>query len=493
VSAALDAFFARVRAGDTGALAWADGPRRRAAWLDNGELVLIHSNLKSESPARVEERNPGASPSELRRALARARLAGLFYEKEGAVEWLDREEPPRREPEDLPLLLGLMNLPAVPAGAFPRASAGGDDWIARLACTPAIKEYLRSLDGSRDAEDVLQFGPAPPDDIDGAIRAAWLLGAIVDSGGQAVTYVVRTGGGASPAGRDPAAVLPAVEVRQPTQPALARLGETAKKVQAARTHFEVLGTRAEDDVETHRRAYFALARDLHPDQYATTSPEARARASVVFDRVRAAWELLADDKQRKDYVAQLRGQKTEDELAAEKVRGVITGEASFKRGMLEFRAGRVAAAHEHFAVATAAVPEEREFQAYAGYCAFRVFEKRDADRAAAGVNSIRAAIAANERLDAAHYLLGLVHRAQGNADAARASFTAALKIRPANIDAERELRRLDRERDAKKEAGSAGLLGRFFSASKPPPATEAGSKAGGPKKGTGKAGPAEGK
>lgn len=103
---ALAAFFARVRAGETGALGWSDGPRRRAAWLDNGELVFVYSNLKSESPARVEERNPGVSASELHRAVARTRLAGLFGEPGGEIAWHEREVPPRREPEDLPLLLG---------------------------------------------------------------------------------------------------------------------------------------------------------------------------------------------------------------------------------------------------------------------------------------------------------------------------------------------------------------------------------------------------
>jgi hypothetical protein len=55
----------------------------------------------------------------------------------------------------------------------------------------------------------------------------------------------------------------------------------------------------------------------------------------------------------------------------------------------------------------------------------------------------------------------------GNEAAARRAFVAALRLKPSNPDAAREMRRLGRERDAAAEAAPTGFLSRLF-AKKPP-------------------------
>ena len=81
--------------------------------------------------------------------------------------------------------------------------------------------------------------------------------------------------------------------------------------------------------------------------------------------------------------------------------------------------------------------------------------------AAAGAAKVQAAVQANEKLDNVWVLHGTVLRTLGDEGGARYAFIAALKQRPSNPDAARELKRLDREAAAT-ESASGGLFSRFF-------------------------------
>ena len=71
---------------------------------------------------------------------------------------------------------------------------------------------------------------------------------------------------------------------------------------ATRTHYDVLGvsrTATQDDI---RRAYRALARNLHPDVASSS-----AHASLAMSEVNSAWSVLSDPKRRREYDRSLDG------------------------------------------------------------------------------------------------------------------------------------------------------------------------------------------
>lgn len=481
-----------IREASTGALTWQHDKRRRAVWLDGGQAVLFQSNLKSETPERVAEKNPGLGGDDLARRVQEARLRGILGEAEGEYKFTPGIAPQREAAEIVALLMSAADLlPAAPEGSYPRVQTA--PILARLPIDPGLRTYLWEMDGTRDLDEVTSFAPAHPDVLDRALRVAFLLGAVVDAG-RATTTATVTGQGEAATGIFPAGwetARPAAPQRKigvhglegddlfggiasPDAPRPERredpikrwFGEHHPRIHAAADHFQTLGVHWEDPPDAMRRAYFALARDLHPDRFADAPEDIQREANDLFDRVRAAWEVLSDDQRRAAYIAKvIRGEKSEEEKAAETVAKILEGEALFKKAVNELNSGRVAQAHELLTRSVESVPEEQEFKAYLGYTTFRVHWGKDEERALAGLESLRAALKEREQMDGAWVLLGLIQRQRGDDTAARRAFIKALQIKPSNPDAVREMKRLEQTKAAAQEeakAASGGFFSRLF-------------------------------
>lgn len=458
--------------GSTGALDWTDGKRRRLIFVEGGAITLVQSNLKSESVDRARERNPELDEAAAVAAASQARMAGIFKETTGESKWLEGQAAPRREPVDFADGLYMTGLPRPPVTSYPRAQAPACNWLAQQAPAPELSGYLLDLDGTRTLDEVLEFAPGGPTAAERWIRIGFALGALTDAGIETSVYEVRTvtkkrawSGGVD----DIAAMIADAtgdatprHLATATDPVAARLGPVHLRIVSAADHFSVLGVSWQDPPETIRRAYFTLARELHPDRFVEDSAEVQSSAAEIFDRARAAWEVLGNNEKREAYIAKvIRGEKTEEEQAMDKVRAILDAESDFKRGIADFYAGRLAAAHDLFVRCAERVPEEHEFAAYAGYTTFKMHQGKDAEKAEAGVKRLFDAVQASERLDGGWVLIGLVHRAKNNDKAARDAFVAALKIKPSNPDATRELKRMEKEKEAKQE-DDASFISRLF-------------------------------
>ncbi|KAL4067614.1 hypothetical protein V8B97DRAFT_1949850 [Scleroderma yunnanense] len=65
--------------------------------------------------------------------------------------------------------------------------------------------------------------------------------------------------------------------------------------------YKVLGLKSDASAEEIRKAYRKLALLHHPDKHATSTGEARAHASMHFQRIGFAYTVLSDPKRRKKY------------------------------------------------------------------------------------------------------------------------------------------------------------------------------------------------
>jgi tetratricopeptide (TPR) repeat protein len=466
------ALFGRALEGATGFFDWTDGRRRRILYLEGGVVALVQSNLRSESPEQLRETHPTLSPEALSTAVATARVAGALREPAGEFRWQEGVSPSRREPADLAEAVLAVGAPRPANASYLKVTRSGSGWFRRQSIPPALADYLAELDGTRTFDEVVSFAPGGPA-AERWLQVGLAIGALVDLGIETSTYEVRNvrrprafGGGvddiANLINEGLGKSTPAEPRATTTSPATLRFGPVLQRIRESKDHFATLGVTWQDPPESMRRAYFNLARELHPDRFVGEVDEIRDTAAELFDRVRAAWEVVGDDTRREAYIRrEIRGEKTEQDLAMEKVRAILDAEAEFKRGMLDFQAGRLSQAHATFARCAAAVPEEAEFQAYAAFTTFRIHHGRNAGLADKAVARLKAAIEANDKLDSGWVLLGQVHHARGNLNEARTAYVNALRIRPSNPDAAREMRRLEREREAGKEAGG-GLFDKLF-------------------------------
>jgi len=185
---------------------------------------------------------------------------------------------------------------------------------------------------------------------------------------------------------------------------------------------------------------------------------------VARDRDRRDRRDREEDSQYIDKV--IHGKKSEEELAMEQVQAYWAGEAEFKRGLAAFNAGRLVQAHENFHAAVEAVPDELEFRAYYGFSTWMLNHKSDPSQAETGMDMLKDVLDRNKeqerKLDAAWVLLGRIYREKGENQASKRCLVQALRINPANADAQREMRRLTNDDSKGKAPEKKGLFGRLF-------------------------------
>ncbi len=255
------------------------------------------------------------------------------------------------------------------------------------------------------------------------------------------------------------------------------LDELESHINTSTNHFEVLGVSHTGTPEDFRKAFFELSKKLHPDRYSTAGEEVISRATALFDRVREAHEVLSNDEERQKYIdVVIYGKATDEDAAMQQLQAMWKAEESFKKGERLFQQGQVGRAHDFFKEAHESDPNSLEFKAYFGYTTFTQNKGSNQSKAQEGMDMIIAVTKANEeqevKLDSAWVLLAKAYRESGDKDRALKAITRALKIKPSNSDAQRELKRIrgqepgakkgKKGKDAAKEEKKGGFWSKLF-------------------------------
>jgi DNA-binding response OmpR family regulator/curved DNA-binding protein CbpA len=220
----------------------------------------------------------------------------------------------------------------------------------------------------------------------------------------------------------------------------------AAKVAAMRKldYFEILGLPTTANREDVKRAYFALAKEYHPDKhFGSSSAEVRQLAQQIYDLISTAHDTLADPIERERYVKELANGVKRD--IGDEVGKILAAEGKFQRGEELMRQREYVAAHRHFQDAIALYREEGEFHAFLGWAKFQI-DPKDNAAIEESVANIEKAIALNPRLDKAYLFLGYIHKASGRPDKAEKQFEKAIQCNPDCTEALRELRLLGKGR-----------------------------------------------
>ena len=220
----------------------------------------------------------------------------------------------------------------------------------------------------------------------------------------------------------------------------------AGKVAAMRKldYYEILGLPTTANREDVKRAYFALAKEYHPDKhFGSSSAEVRQLAQQIYDLISTAHDTLADPIERERYVREL-SQGVKREMGDE-VGKILAAEGKFQRGEDLMRNRDYQGAYRHFADAISLYQEEGEFHAWLGWSQFQV-DPKDQNGVDDAVRSIEKAISLNPKLDKSYLFLGYIQKAIGRPDKAEKQFEKAIQCNPDCTEALRELRLLGKAR-----------------------------------------------
>ncbi|MGD9561544.1 MAG: DnaJ domain-containing protein [Pyrinomonadaceae bacterium] len=113
-----------------------------------------------------------------------------------------------------------------------------------------------------------------------------------------------------------------------------------KRAESSRTHYDVLGMEPKAPLAAIKAAYFALAKQFHPDRYHRESPETLQRIQAAFSKVQVAYDTLKSSDSRENYDFKVRKEiEVKEKLKAQ---GVDTGEkvdSKAEQGLENFEAG----------------------------------------------------------------------------------------------------------------------------------------------------------
>jgi tetratricopeptide (TPR) repeat protein len=201
--------------------------------------------------------------------------------------------------------------------------------------------------------------------------------------------------------------------------------------------FARLGLPATAGREDAKRAFLQLARQFHPDRFASPSlADVQDVVKDFFAAVNEAYEILSDDAKRNEYLDRRKGGARANADSAR---------VDFQKAEACLRTHDFARARGFLEAAVRADPRA-EYQAALALACIADPRRKDRERAQA----LLAEAMKDVSCDRAHYVAGLLARDDGDYGAAERSFRAAVKANPRNAEAVRELRLLEARRAEKR-------------------------------------------
>jgi curved DNA-binding protein CbpA len=213
-------------------------------------------------------------------------------------------------------------------------------------------------------------------------------------------------------------------------------------------HYTLLGTHIDASPDDIRKAYFALARQLHPDRLSALDiADDNKEAQKLFAQVNTAFGVLSDPARRQEYTSVLR-RGGEAAVAAEQARAeemasrILEAEECFRRGEAALRREQLPVALQEFTRALQLNPEEVDYLAAQTWAEFCISTDKMAIASKTRVTLDRA-INKSPRSIAPRFYAGRVERMLGrDADALR-HFQSVLQIEPHHRDSQTEVRLIE--------------------------------------------------
>ena len=255
----------------------------------------------------------------------------------------------------------------------------------------------------------------------------------------------------APRPKTPSAPPPAARAKAST----AATAETEKLIadmvplmEQGADHFALLGVSNDAPADAIRKAYFNLARKLHPDRLASLGiADPKRNAQRLFAQINTAFGVLSDPVRREEYGHLIRrggasAVREEEARAEELAMRVMRAEEAFKLGEQALRRDAVAQALALLDEACTLQPGEPEYQGLLAWAQFASAPDKNKVASATRNALLKAAEKAAKPATALFYL-GRVERILGREKEALARFQEVLSHNPRHAEAASEARVLE--------------------------------------------------
>jgi len=266
--------------------------------------------------------------------------------------------------------------------------------------------------------------------------------------------------------RAPLAAVPA-SLRRSVDPALVRevqtlVDERVALMERQADHYAMLGIAPGAAADDLRKAYFGLARQLHPDRLAALGvDDSNHVAHKVFAQLNTAFSVLSDPKRRADYdqLAASGGedaQREEQQQAEAMTMRILEAEEHYKRGELALKRDDLATASAELARAIELNADEADYHALHAWAVFCAAPDKNTV-ARQTRTTLERAIQKSPKAVQARFLLGRVERMLGRDQIALQHFKDVLVDKPQHHEAKSEIRAIEARLQS---SSGSGLFGR---------------------------------
>ena len=228
----------------------------------------------------------------------------------------------------------------------------------------------------------------------------------------------------------------------------ALIAQRLKLLDQGADHFQLLGVAQDVPADALRKAYFALARQLHPDRLAALGISDDGRhAQRLFAQINAGFAILSDHGRRARYLDILRrgGEaaiRAEQARAEEMARRILEAEEAVRRGEIALRRDQPGAAIAELERAVQLNPDETDYHASLAWSRFCAAPDKPAVAVATRA-ALERAIQSAPRAVTARFYLGRVERMLGRDQDALRHFRDVLTASPGHAEAASEVRVLE--------------------------------------------------
>ena len=237
---------------------------------------------------------------------------------------------------------------------------------------------------------------------------------------------------------------------------LSLIGARLRQLEQHPDHYALLGVTQDATPETLRKAYFALARQLHPDRLASLGiADVDRNAQRLFAEVNAAFAVLNDPEQRAEYTSILKrggsaAVRAEETRAEEMANRVIDGEEAYRLGEQALKRDQIPTAIAELERAIQLNPDEADYHATLAWARFCAAPDKMAIAATTRASLGKAMLTAPRAVTARFYL-GRVERMLGKDLEALALFTEVIRMQPQHAEARSEARVIEARMSSKKK------------------------------------------
>ena len=205
-------------------------------------------------------------------------------------------------------------------------------------------------------------------------------------------------------------------------------------------YFTMLGLPRDATSDAVRAAFFALAKQWHPDRLPSVLADVKDACARVFSHLNEAYQTLVEPDKRAKYLELISSGRPTRTAEQETIVKVVEAAQLFQKAEIMFKRNDIAGAEQLVRRANELDPKQAEYLAFLTWIEATKPGAPSASQTARHIEALTRAIDQNENCERAYFYRAMLNKRIGNTTAAMRDFREVIEQNPRNVDAQRELR-----------------------------------------------------